>query len=200
MLQVLMASSCKPLVRLPNAPASASAVPTDSAPVSDREHLVRTTSKTAYLTTLNFCESWIKDGRGKEILPVEMRPSFQDSPVCADRWYSLAAPLDANGKPQGSEDFFSSDLDDQTLAETFGKMPTETPVLALFSGSDAFVAPDLDKEALLGRWKDAAGAKFAATLVQGASHDLGGVAAEVMGDFVGKVKGFLGAVTDGRQG
>ena len=189
---MLMGLSCKLPVWLPMPMPSCGA---DRSPVSDREHLVRSTSKTAYLTTLNFCESWIKDGRGKEILPAEMRPSFLDSPVCADRWYSLAAPLDANGKPQGSEDFFSSDLDDQTLAETFGKIPSGTPVLALSSGDDRFMAAGLDKEALLGRWKSAAGEKFAAAVVRGASHDLGGVTAEVMDDFVGKVRGFLEAVT-----
>ncbi|KAF8245273.1 DUF1749-domain-containing protein, partial [Wilcoxina mikolae CBS 423.85] len=168
------------------------------APVSDREVIVMTTSKTAYLTSLNFCESFIKDGRGKEILPQEMRPRFEDTPISAERWYSLAAPLDANGKPQGSEDFFSSDLNDETLAETFGKIPKDTPILALYSGDDQCVPPDVDKEKLVRRWNsvaEASGVNFKASVVPGASHNIADVPAEVLEDFVGRVSGFLESVS-----
>jgi pimeloyl-ACP methyl ester carboxylesterase len=169
-------------------------------PASDREAIVMTTSKTAYLTSLNFCESWIKDAREKEILPREMRPRFEDTPISAERWYSLAAPLDANGKPQGSEDFFSSDLDDATLAETFGKIPKDTPVLALYGGKDHCVPPEVDKETLLGRWNsvaEAAGANFKASVVPGATHDIADVSTEVLEDFVGRVSGFLESIAKG---
>lgn len=154
-----------------------------------------TTSKTSYLTSLNFCESFIKDGRGHEVLPCEMRPGFEDTPISAERWWALAAPLDKEGRPQGKDDFFSSDLKDPTLRNTFGRIPKNIPVLALYSEKDRFVPKEVDKEKLLGRWKEfAENDNFKAELVMGASHSMRGVEEEVMVNFLERVKAFLGEV------
>lgn len=164
-------------------------------PVSDREAIVMTTSKTSYLTSLNFCESFIKDGRGHEVLPCEMRPGFEDTPISAERWWALAAPLDKEGRPQGKDDFFSSDLKDPTLRNTFGRIPKNIPVLALYSEKDEFVPKEVDKEKLLARWREQAeNENFKAELVVGASHSLQGAEEEVMMGFVERVKAFLGEV------
>lgn len=167
------------------------------APVSDREAIIKDTSKTAYLTSLNFAESWIKDCRGGEIVPSEMRPTHEDVPVCAERWFSLAASLDAiTGKPQGSEDFFSSDIPDESLAATFGKIPPSTKLLILFSGNDEFVPPSVDKEALVNKWKDVCeknGITVAeeSGVIPGAGHSVDGASDEVSKDFLGRVRRFL---------
>lgn len=167
-------------------------------PVSDREFIVKFTNKTSYLTSLSFCESWIRDGRGAEIIPAEMRPGFEDTPVCAARWHSLAAQSDAQGMPKGAEDFFSSDLSDAALAETFGRLPAEVPLAVLYSEKDEFVPEYVDKEALVRRWGEvveAHGGRFHGVVVKGANHSLDDVSAEVVERFVGELKGFLESVT-----
>jgi hypothetical protein len=44
------------------------------------------TSKTEYLIGVNFSKSWIEEGKGKEIIPSDMRAIFADTPVSAERW------------------------------------------------------------------------------------------------------------------
>ncbi|KAA8914312.1 hypothetical protein FN846DRAFT_897017 [Sphaerosporella brunnea] len=165
------------------------------APVSDREAIVMSTNKTSYLTSINFCESWIADDKGHEIIPVEMRQMFADTPVSAER--CLAAPLDANGNPQGSEDFFSSDLNDETLTTTFGRAPTNIPLMVLYSGNDQFVPGFVDKEKLVEHWRTvrvAAGGTLDGGVVYGANHNLEDVPEEVTQDLVTRVEQFLRSV------
>jgi hypothetical protein len=111
--------------------------------------------------------------------------------------FSLAASLDAiTGKPQGSEDFFSSDIPDESLAATFGKIPPSTKLLILFSGNDEFVPPSVDKEALVNKWKDVCeknGITVAeeSGVIPGAGHSVDGASDEVSKDFLGRVRRFL---------
>lgn len=122
---------------------------------------------------------------------------FTKSDWCArKRRFSIAAPLDDEGNPQGEEDFFSSDIKTESLAQTFGKIPKDLKVLFLGSGSDQFVPEHVDKESLMGRWVEVckeAGVDVAegSGWVKGATHEMKGVAEEVMEDFVGRVKSFL---------
>lgn len=171
----------------------------DSPPpaVSDREFIAKNTNKTSYLTSLSFSEAWVRDGRGDEIVPAAMRPGFEDTPVCAERWLSLAAQPDAQGMPRGREDFFSSDLADAALAETFGRLPAHVPLAVLYSEKDQYVPEFVDKEALVARWGKVVkghGGRFYGAVVKGANHNLGGVTTEVMDTFVGELKGFLDTV------
>ena len=53
----------------------------------------------------------------------------------------------------GDDDYFSSDLDDATLAQTFGRI--DKPTLILPSGEDESVPLTVDKAALLARWVQA---------------------------------------------
>lgn len=54
--------------------------------VSDREAIISMTNKTAYLTSIEFADSWIKSGQGDEVIPKQMRPGFEDTPISAERW------------------------------------------------------------------------------------------------------------------
>ncbi|KAI5788421.1 hypothetical protein EDC01DRAFT_660050 [Geopyxis carbonaria] len=169
-------------------------------PVSDREAIITSTPKTAYLTSMNFASAWVKNGQGSEVIPRDMRPGFESTPISAERWCSLAAPLDtATGNPQGMEDFFSSDLSDETLKATFGRLPGETRVLVLYGGADEFVPAYVDKAKLVERWTKVCGeagvtVDEAAGVVEGATHTLKDVPEPVWADFVGRVNGFLGRV------
>lgn len=55
--------------------------------VSDREAVVNILSEESYLASLSFCKSWIDEGKGEEVIPIEYRSLFQDYPVSAQRWY-----------------------------------------------------------------------------------------------------------------
>jgi pimeloyl-ACP methyl ester carboxylesterase len=116
------------------------------------------------------------------------------------RW-SLAAPLDEDtGEPQGSEDFFSSDLNDKTLAKTFGSTPKDVPMMVLYSGNDQYVPEFVDKEKLVGRWRaarEAIGATLEGGIVPGANHNLQDVPASVTEDLVNRVREFLGQIAAG---
>jgi len=175
------------------------------APVSDREAVVASVSKTSYLTSLEFSESSIRDNQGDEVLPKQMRPLFPDTPVSADRWFSLTAPLGQDLNPRGSEDFFSSDIPPAALSRTFGALPERTPLLILYSGKDQFVPEFVDKEKLVGRWVEAceAGGITVAKgsgVVEGANHQLEQVNNEVLRDVRGRVEMFLKTVDGGDAG
>jgi len=85
------------------------------------------------------------------------------------------------------------------LKETFGKLPTDTPIMMLYSEKDQCVPEFVDKVALLGRWKaasEAAGGKLEGVIVEGATHNLGDVSKEVMEAFVEKVHAFLKSLAE----
>lgn len=174
------------------------------AAVSDRQALVEITPRTTYLSSLDFAESYIKAGQGNEVVPRDFRPGNQDTPVTAERWYSVAAPLDIAGNPQGAEDFFSSDIGDHTLAQTFGQIPTSTPIMILQGGQDQYVPKRVNMEALVARWTavaERAGVRVAqgSGIVPGANHNLEGVSEDVTKDLVSRVKGFLEEVADNNR-
>jgi hypothetical protein len=112
----------------------------------------------------------------------------------------------------GDDDFFSSDLPEESetsdsspeapthrpLSETFGKLPSDVPLLFLFSGNDhGFPFKKTTPEALFSKWKRAtekgAGGRREAEmrmgLIEGASHQVDEV--ELQGELVSLVKGFL---------
>lgn len=74
---------------------------------------------------------------------------------------------------RGDDDYFSSDIDDSTLAQTFGRI--DKPVLILPSGEDELVPPTVDKAVLLERWMSACPAGTPSpesAIIPGADHAL----------------------------
>jgi pimeloyl-ACP methyl ester carboxylesterase len=108
----------------------------------------------------------IYDTKGPlELLPKKFSDAFFGAPINAYRWLSLTA-LD------GDDDYFSSDLSDDKLKNTFGKI--NKPSLFLYSQNDQFVPKYVDKEALLKRWEGFTDRKYwNSALLEGASHDVG---------------------------
>jgi len=76
-------------------------------------------------------------------MPKALIPPIFSSPITAYRWHSLIAK-------GGDDDFFSSDLDDERLAGTFGGLTR--PTLVVPSEDDEMVPPAVDKDGLLRRW------------------------------------------------
>jgi len=131
-------------------------------------------------------ESQIVLGEGNEI------ESLFGAPVTAYRLYSLLAP-------GGDDDYFSSDLLDDTIENTFGKI-RETPMMFLWGSEDQYVPAHVDKEGLLKRWTDAVRNRRGVVddthggIVKGATHNLDDDREEVVLDLVTRVSEFLKGV------
>jgi len=117
------------------------------APTSDRETASLLMSTDLFAETLKHAEDMIARGEKDEIMPKALIPPIFHSPITAYRWHSLTAK-------GGDDDFFSSDLDDETLSKKFGNM--DKPTLIVPSENDEMVPPTVDKVKLLLRWIDAA--------------------------------------------
>jgi hypothetical protein len=97
--------------------------------------------------TLNHAAGMIMRGGADEVMPKELVLPIFNCPITAYRWQSLIAR-------GGNDDLFASDLDDDALAETFGKL--RLPTLILPSENDEMVPWTVDKQGLLERWIRAA--------------------------------------------
>ena len=106
----------------------------------------------------------LDEGKAEEILPREFMAYTNDTPVTVYRWCSIMLP-------GGDDDFFSTDLPDEALTKTFGKI--NKPFLVAYSGADEFVPKDIDKPAVLKRWESFSNPKYWSKnsgIVVGASH------------------------------
>ncbi|KAL4938512.1 hypothetical protein BDV06DRAFT_215036 [Aspergillus oleicola] len=132
-------------------------------------------------------------------------------PLSARRFLSLVSP-DSPSKP-GEDDIFSSDLGEEQLQHTFGKIRGSDllvpggKLMVLMSGSDQAVPGWVDKEAVLARWRGVVDKESKdgeeiwdgerSGLVPGASHALSNDdQAEPRRDLVGRVMGYLRGVEE----
>ncbi|OJJ00403.1 hypothetical protein ASPVEDRAFT_128077 [Aspergillus versicolor CBS 583.65] len=155
------------------------------APVSDREAILQTAKESseareAYDTLVKFAH----EQPARTLCPLDLtglvglEPS---TPVNVRRFWSLASP-ESPAKPS-EDDLFSTDITDERLGETFGRVATRGllrgTLVALYSGNDEYAPNGVDKEALMARWKratDAGGVKKwddeASGIIPGASHNV----------------------------
>lgn len=97
----------------------------------------------------------------------------------------------------GDDDFFSTDLEDEKLRATFGKIPKRTRVMFLWGSEDPYVPREVDKAGTLARWArfvregGAVVDEVNGGVVVGASHNLNDDGEEVVGDLVGRVVRFV---------
>lgn len=116
------------------------------------------------------------------ILPMDLsRKVFGPAPMSISRFLSLASP----GSPENpsAEDFFSEDLSEERLRETFGMVGRNgvlegERMLVLLSDSDEF-AGGIDQNMLLERWKEVmrgtgADVHGESDVILNALHDVGG--------------------------
>lgn len=111
-------------------------------------------------------DAWelVQNGKKDQLLSSEYSKHIIDTPITAYRWCSLMIK-------GGDDDYFSSDLSDETFKTTFGKI--SKPFLIAYSGADEFVPKTIDKQKLLQRWECVSNAKYWSKnsgLVEGASH------------------------------
>lgn len=162
------------------------------APVSDREAILaavksaqhQSEAQRAYDKLVDSAKTQLGAADGSDsILPMNTLAKVGlpgDAPITARRFLSLASP-DSPANPS-EEDLFSSDLGDKRLEETFGAIGSrgilQSMLCVLYSGNDEYCPTWVNKEALMGRWKqatEAGGAKWDAEtsgVVPGASHNV----------------------------
>lgn len=126
------------------------------APASDREAMTLDTTDEASASAVRAAnseaESMLKAGKGLDCLPLELSGViFGTTPVTAKRWWSLASP-----DHRGQDDYFSSDLDDERLMASFGRMHagSRLPPCIIYGANDEYVDKRVDKQALLQRWSE----------------------------------------------
>lgn len=173
------------------------------APVSDREAILDEVDKKpdvreSYERALATCASTPVSKHTTTILPTDITKDLVGpAPICISRFLSLASP-DSPARPS-MDDYFSSDLSDEHLLTTFGRIGSveffkpdpsalakKKSVLILESGSDGAVPAYIDKHQLIARWKSAieAGSDGKATssshsmVVPNAVHDISGSTVE----------------------
>ncbi len=174
------------------------------APVSDREALAQDLPESfmneANQTALKMC----REGKDKDALPNRLtKPCFGRIAITARRWCDVASPAPNH---DGADDYFSSDLSDDRLRNTFGKLPASTPLLILYGGADESVPDFVDKRRLVQKWMhitESGGGSVDGLnggIVEGASHNLNAQSPEIVQDLVTRVTGFVGRLDRGEIG
>ena len=162
------------------------------APVSDREAIVASCAPEVYARACRIAEGMVNEGKGEDIMPLSETQAVFLEPCCARRWLSLASP-----NHDGDEDFFSSDLTNDQLMKSFGKLPVTSPLCILISGDDEHVPTSIDKDGLLQMWGmaiDKGQGKLDlknSSILDGASHNLQDSPGHVVTDLVTRVVSFI---------
>jgi pimeloyl-ACP methyl ester carboxylesterase len=173
------------------------------APVSDREALGHILPEAHLHEANQLALKWCRERHDRDVLPNRLtKPAFGRIGITARRWVDIASPAPNH---DGSDDYFSSDLPDERLKGTFGKLPPNAPLLALYSGNDDGVPKDVDKRRLVQKWMHITEANGGSVdginggVVEGASHNLNGQTVEV-DDLVKRVSGFVERLEKGEIG
>ncbi|PYH41396.1 uncharacterized protein BP01DRAFT_395193 [Aspergillus saccharolyticus JOP 1030-1] len=177
------------------------------APVSDREALLvkvqeqdGTAAQNEVRGAYEQLVQMARNGPADFLLPMDLLARVglpEKTPVTAERFWSLASP-ESPQRPS-ADDLFSSDLTDERLRETFGKVAEQNllkgKLMVLFSGADEYLPPWVDVPGLMGRWKTAANAGAReiwddeeSAAIEGASHNVSDVGQK---ELVSRVSRFL---------
>ncbi|RAL15523.1 uncharacterized protein BO97DRAFT_421639 [Aspergillus homomorphus CBS 101889] len=143
-----------------------------------------------------------RSGPRNFLLPMDLLAAVglpENTPITAERFLSLASP-DSPQRPS-ADDLFSSDLDDECLRGTFGRVAEQgrlkagARLMVLFSGADEYLAPWVDVQRLMGRWKAAVNAggkeiwdEEGSAAIEGASHNVSDIGQD---ELLRRVSGFL---------
>lgn len=134
--------------------------------VSDREMFNSTISKSVMKRLNTHALKLIEKNQGKQLLTSEYSSYLWNTPITAYRWCSLMLP-------GGDDDYFSSDLSNYKLINTFGKI--NKPFLIIYSEHDEFVPQYIDKKRLIERWISFSNPKYCSRisgLINEASHNV----------------------------
>jgi len=143
-------------------------------PVSDREFMRE--SLVDYEKYLRYATKMVNKGKGNELMPREV----DTAPITAYRYHSLASV-------GGDDDFFSSDLEEDTLESLFRGITT--PLAFVHSGADEYVPATHNKTILLERLARSCPAVKITAVLPGADHALSN--SDTQSQFVDLVDNFI---------
>jgi len=166
--------------------------------VSDREAFPMLLSEEQYQSSVQVALDYVSEGRGENVLPAQLLGGlFPEVAISARRWLSLTSPPPAHN---GQDDYFSSDLREERLKGTFGRIgATGTAIQILYSEKDQYVPESVHKEELVERWeriiREGGGiVDEDSGIIKGTNHAGEGGEDQVVGDLVSRVIRFLGRV------
>jgi alpha-beta hydrolase superfamily lysophospholipase len=164
------------------------------APVSDREALGNILPEAHLHEANQLALKWCREKHDRDVLPNRLtKPAFGRIGITARRWVDIASPAP---NYDGADDYFSSDHPEERLKGTFGKLPSDVPLLVLYSGNDDGVPKDVDKRRLTQKWMHITEANGGVVdginggVIEGASHNLNGQTTEV-DDLLRRVASYL---------
>jgi pimeloyl-ACP methyl ester carboxylesterase len=169
------------------------------APVSDREALEKELPEALKHEADQLALKMCRERHERDVMPIRLTEgAFGKIAITARRWVDVSSP---GPNHNGADDYFSSDLSDERLSGTFGKLPSSTPLLILYSGSEENMPDSVDKEKLVQKWigivKAGGGTVDEdSAVVKGASHNLNGNPDEVTQDLVKRVVAFVGRINE----
>jgi hypothetical protein len=154
---------------------------------SDREAYIVMNGEKDWADKLKIAQEYVAAGKGEEALPNEWgKAFFFTRAINARRWVSLMAV-------RGGDDYFSSDLNSDDFAKTFGKV--QTKLLVAYSGNDEFVPSRVDKQALVKKWEQATDSQYWSRfsgVVEGATHNVNDKSApDARSILIAKIVAFL---------
>jgi alpha-beta hydrolase superfamily lysophospholipase len=171
------------------------------APVSDREALHNDLPEAHMNDANQLALKMCREGKDKDALPNRLTTHlFGRTAISARRWVDIASPAPNH---DGADDYFSSDLPEERLQRTFGKLPARSPLLILYSGADESVPQSVDKRRLVQKWMhitESGGGKIDGVnggVVESASHNLNGQPEAIVQDLVRRVSGFIARIESG---
>ncbi|KAH8909549.1 DUF1749-domain-containing protein [Coniochaeta sp. PMI_546] len=135
-------------------------------PVSDREGLKPLMEKDGrnFQESLTYATRLVEEGNGGDYMPKSQLPLGYDNPITAYRWHSLISV-------GGDDDYFSSDLPDDKVAEIWKEIGSK--ILIVPSGKDEHVPDHIDVAGLVRKWISACRPGIASELsglIPGANH------------------------------
>lgn len=148
------------------------------APVSDREAAYQFNGKEKTKELVDWVKAeYLDKGLGNDVLPrSKVENFFGEVPTSANRCIDLT-------DVRGNDDFFSSDLDADDFAKTFGNLKeisgstAHSQLILLMSERDEFVSPSTDKAQLLNRFRESirptTSNSSLSGIIPGATHNVG---------------------------
>lgn len=168
-----------------------------SGSVSDRQGLEMLVPQDDIKRAVTLANEYVTKGRGKDVLPSKVTNDiFPGVPMSANRLLSLTSP---GPDHVGQDDYFSSDLPDERLQTTIGRLGVSgARICWLYGEHDQSVPSDIDKHALVDKWhqiarKGGAVVDEESGIVKGVSHTLRDQGPPV-DELTRKISGFLSRV------
>lgn len=118
--------------------------------VSDRQAMEMFMDPTLLSQSMLVARQYMSSGRENEVIPDRFTNGIFPAPISAKRWLSLASP---GPEHAGEDDYFSSDLGDERLRGTFGRLGEKgAPICILFGKKDQYVPEKVNREELVETW------------------------------------------------